>query len=84
MNTMAHALATGIRTLCPGRCRHCGRLMMIVKRQTHNGSGRRAPLGWQCLLCDTFVMLQSVFGRSELRPVPLYSTAYPRALAKDR
>ncbi len=70
----AHAPETGFRGLCPGRCRHCGRLMMIAKLRNRHG---KTAVGWQCLLCDTFVALQNMLFQSAWQPVPVSSRPYP-------
>jgi hypothetical protein len=74
MASAAQALETGLRGLCPGRCRHCGRLMMIAKLRDRHG---KTSVGWQCLLCDTVVALKTMRSQPAWQPVPVSSRAYP-------
>ncbi len=67
MKTKIQTLATGTRLQSPGRCRHCGRLMIMVKRHDPV-MGRVGPLGWWCLLCGTFVDLHNPVAITGGRP----------------
>jgi hypothetical protein len=53
----------------PGRCDHCGCLMVLVR--LHDDLGNIEPLrrvGWRCLICDKIVDLHSLVNRHEPQP----------------